>query len=107
VTIEVVTYDPVADRQSDVGLPIAKVHIPSQKFIGYLQLLDLHPVVPPGEVIQFKRDGNETFELYPSALILQGNKHGVDLGARVSATVIEYDYKSASVMECTLEKLAG
>ena len=84
--IEVVTYDPVVDRRGDVGLPIAKVHIPSRQFVGYLQLLGLHPFVPPRTVIQFKKIGNESFELFPNQRI-----GGVDLGNEVRAKVIKYD----------------
>ena len=46
--IEVVTFDPVEDEQGTVGLPIAKVHVPSKGFVGYLHLLTLHPLIPSG-----------------------------------------------------------
>jgi hypothetical protein len=89
VVIEVVTYDPVRDRRADVGLPIAKIHIPSQNFVGYLQLLMLHPVVPSGTVVRFRKTGNETIALYPSAAI--DDEKGIDLGSQVSASVVSYD----------------
>jgi hypothetical protein len=89
--IEIVTYDPVADRQGDVGLPIAKVHIPSRQFVGYLRLLALHPIVPSGAVIHFKRVGNESFELFPIETIGSDKERGTDLGHEVSAKVIRYD----------------
>lgn len=89
VVIEVVTFDPVEDVHGTVGLPIVKVHIPSRGFIGYLQLLTLHPVVPVGTTIHFKRTGNETIELHAKSAI--NNDTGIDLGDHVSARIISYD----------------
>ncbi len=80
VVIEVVTFDPVEDEQGTVGLPIVKVHIPSRRFVGYLQLLALHPVIPAGTVVHFKKTGNETFELFPTSKIGSGkDDKGLDL----------------------------
>jgi len=90
-TIEVVTYDPVADRQGDAGLPIAKVRIPSRGFVGYLQLFALHPVIPSGAIVHFKKTGNATPEMFPRAEIPKGNEHGVELGDGASGKVVTYD----------------
>jgi hypothetical protein len=87
--IEVVTFDPVEDEEGTVGLPIVKVHIPSRSFVGYLHLLALHPLIPSGTKIHFKRSGNETFQLFSKSTI--NNDKGIDLGDHVSATVISYD----------------
>jgi hypothetical protein len=89
VVIEVVTVDPVEDVQGTVGLPIVKVHIPSRGFVGYLQLLGLHPLIPAGTTVHFKRTGNETIELHAKSAIDNGK--GIDLGDHVSARVISYD----------------
>lgn len=87
--IEVVTFDPVEDMEGDVGLPIAKINIPSKRFVGYLHLLTLHPLIPNGTTIHFKRTGNETFQLFSKSTI--NNSKGIDLGDHVSARVISYD----------------
>jgi hypothetical protein len=81
----------VEDEQGTVGLPIVKVHIPSRRFVGYLQLLALHPVIPSGTVVHFKKTGNETFELFPTAKIGSDKDKGLDLGGQFSAKVIGYD----------------
>ena len=91
VVIEVVTFDPVEDDQGTAGLPIVKVHIPSRRFVGYLQLLSLHPVIPSGTVVHFKKTGNETFELFPTAKIGSVKDKGLDLGDQFSAKVVKYD----------------
>ncbi len=62
-TIEVVVFDPVRDalRTSSeiISKPLVKIHIPARKFIGYVQLLGLHPIVPPGTIIYGKPSHNE------------------------------------------------
>ncbi len=95
-TIEVVIFDPVQDTvklsADPVGLPLVKVRIPSRNFIGYLQLLALHPVIPSGTVVHFKKSGNETFELFPTPKISSGkDDKGLDLGDSFSAKLLKYD----------------
>ena len=85
------TFDPVEDEQGTIGLPIVKVHIPSRGFVGYLQLLALRPVIPSGTVVHFKKTGNETFELFPTAKIGSDKDKGLDLGGQFSAKVLKYD----------------
>lgn len=91
VVIEAVTFDPVKDMLpgSHAGLPIAKILIPSKKFSGYTHLLGLHPLIPPGTIIRFKKTGNETIEL--STLAAADNSRTIDLGDQVSAKLVDYD----------------
>jgi len=93
--IEVVIFDPVHDTVKEpdpIGLPLVKVHIPSRNFTGYLRLLALHPVIPSGTLVHFKKTGNENFELFATSKIGSGkDEKGLDLGDHVSAKVIKYD----------------
>ena len=92
--IEVVIFDPVQDTvkmPDPVGLPLVKVHIPSRNFIGYLHLLALHPVVPSGIVVNFRKSANETIKLYQDVKIGSSDNTGLDLGDQVSARVVKYD----------------
>lgn len=109
VTIEVVTLDPVADDVAgQYYRPIAKVHIPSQNFIGYLNLLGMHPVIPPGTIVQYKRLGNDRLLLFPSPKIpANGNDGGVDLGESVSAKVLSYDPASDDNFDLHLQVVDG
>lgn len=95
-TIEVVIFDPVQDTEDMagdvVGLPLVKVHIPSRNFIGYLRLLALHPVIPPGTVVHYKRTGNETLQLFSTSEIgSDDHDKGLGLGDQFSAKIIKYD----------------
>jgi hypothetical protein len=58
VVIAIVTFDPAKDvvhfHDGDVGLPIAKVRIPSKGFVGYIRLDELHPIIPAGTIIHFR-----------------------------------------------------
>lgn len=75
---------------------IANILIPSEQFVGYVQVRQLHPQIPSDTIIHFKKIGNETFELHES-FKLNYDQHGVDLGARIdlgdrfSAKVVKYD----------------
>ncbi|WP_294537627.1 hypothetical protein [uncultured Rhodoblastus sp.] len=92
VVIEVITYNPVEDNKGAMGLPIAKVHIPTKNFVGYILLLSLHPLVPKGTIVNFKKIGNDTLRLFPTARIGSIDAAtGLDLGERCSASVISYD----------------
>jgi hypothetical protein len=95
-TIEVVIFDPVEYTVKwspvSVGLPLVKVRIPSRHFIGYLQLLALHPVIPSGTVVHFKKSGNDTFKLFQTPKIGSAkNDNGLDLGDNFSAELLKYD----------------
>lgn len=46
---------------------------------------------PPGTVAHFKKTGNETFELFPTAKIGSAKDKGLELGGQFSAQVIGYD----------------
>ena len=95
VVIETVTFDPTKDtvhfHDGDLGLPIAKVQIPSKRFVGYMRIDELHPIIPAGTTIHLNRIGNETFELYPRAKIGGQSEHGIQLGDHVTEKVITYD----------------
>ena len=95
--IEVVIFDPVQDTvkmPEPVALPLVKVHIPSGNIIGYLQLLCLHPVIPSGTVVHFKKIGNKSIQLFSISKINSSKIKGLDLGDEVSAKVIEYNPSS-------------
>ncbi len=93
VVVQIVTFDPAKDivhfHDGDLGLPIAKVHISSKRFVGYIRLQELHPIIPAEAVVQFKKVGNGTIEF------LVGNdidfKHGIQLGDHVTAKILKYD----------------
>src|SRR6201987_5856993 len=92
VVIEAVTLDPVRDEVAEEYYrPIAKVHIPSRNLIGYLPLDGLHPIIPPGTVIQYKKLCDESLLLFPSPKSPTNNEGGTDLGQSVSAKVLSYD----------------
>jgi hypothetical protein len=89
VVIELVILDDVADTTADVWLPLAKINIPSRNFTGYVQLLGLHSNVPTGAIVHFTRTGNGGIQLHGTATITEDE--GLDLGDKVSATVLRYD----------------
>lgn len=89
VVIEVMILDAVADAMADIWLPLVKIYIPSRQFTGYVRLLELHPQAPPGTTIHFTRTGNENYQLYEAPALTE-NK-GINLGDKVSATVLRYD----------------
>jgi len=92
VIIEVVTLDPVTDSVAgQYYRPIVKIHIPSRNFTGYLNLDVLHPVIPPGTMVEYKKLGNGKLLLFPSPKIPAKDEGGIDLGDSVSAKVISYD----------------
>ena len=59
VVIEVVTLDRAIDNVGGVYRPIAKIRISSRNFTGYVSLLGLHPVIPSGVIVRYKRLGND------------------------------------------------
>jgi hypothetical protein len=91
VVIEVITLDPAIDNAGGAYRPIAKVRIPSRNFTGYISLLGLHPVIPSGVIVHYKRLGNGRLLLFPVAKIPSDDSAGVDLGEQFSAKVISYD----------------
>jgi hypothetical protein len=103
VVIESVTFDPLKDKtQLDHQvLPIAKIQIPSKHFVGYVQVIQLHPAIPPGTTIHFKKTGNETFELHKS--YKYSEEPGVDLGDHFSARIIKYDPTNDNDWDLTLQ----
>jgi hypothetical protein len=103
VIIEVVLLDSVLDTKGTLWLPLVKVHIPSRNFIGYCQLLGLHPVIPSGTIIHFKRMGNETIHLFPEPTSGQGT----DLGDAVLAKIITYDPSKDDSWELYVTVLDG
>ena len=111
VVIEIVTFDPAKDtvhfHDGDLGLPIAKVQIPSKRFVGYIRLDELHPIIPAGTTIHLNRIGNETFELHPRAKIGGRGEHGIQLGDHVTAKVIRYDPSSEDEWDLHVTILDG
>jgi hypothetical protein len=91
VVIEVVTLDPAIDNVRGVYTPIAKVRIPSRNFAGYVSLLGLHPIIPSGVIVHYKKLGNDSLLLFPTAEISSNDSGGIDLGEQASAKVISYD----------------
>jgi hypothetical protein len=89
VVIELVLLDSIKDTIGTTWLPLVKIHIPSRHFIGYCQLLGIHPVIPSGTIIHFKRMGNGTLRLFPEPT--SDLDQGPDLGDAVSAKIITYD----------------
>jgi hypothetical protein len=106
VTIEVIILDPVHERYADAALPLAKIHIPSRiNFIGYTQLLGLHPVIPTAAQLYCKmttEGGN--LKLYATSKM---KDEVLDLGDRVSASVIKYDPSNDEELEFYVEVLDG
>jgi hypothetical protein len=75
-------------RQS---LPLVKIAIPSRhNYSGYTQLFgQVHPDIPKGTVVHYKREGSSTLRLAPSRD--SGLNAGPDLGEAVTATILQYD----------------
>jgi len=108
VVIEVVTLDPVRDEVAEEYYrPIAKVHIPSRNFIGYLPLDGLHPIIPPGTVVKYKKLGDESLLLFPSPKSPTNNEGGIDLGQSVSAKVLSYDPTNDDGFDLNLQIIDG
>ena len=109
VIIEVVTHDPVTDTVGDeYYVPIAKILIPSRNFTGYVQLLGLHPDIPKGTIVHYRRNhGSDSFLLYPAAKFSSSNDGTVDLGQQVTARVISYDPTHDDNWELHLEIIDG
>ena len=108
VVIEDVTLDPHRDEVAEEYYrPIAKVHIPSRNFIGYLPLDGLHPIIPPGTVVQYKKLGDESLLLFQSPKIPINNKGGIDLGQSVSAKVLSYDPTNDDGFDLNLQIIDG
>jgi hypothetical protein len=107
VVIEVVTHDPVTDAVGDYYQPIAKILIPSRNFTGYVQLLGLHPDIPKGTIVHYKRNrGFNGLLLYPAAK--SSSKDGaLDLGEQATAKVISYDPTNYDNWELHLEIIDG
>ena len=105
ITIEVVILDPVHERQGDVVLPLAKIHIPSRNnFIGYTQLLGLHPVIPTGAKLYCKTTSKGDYiKLHATS---KSEDEGTDLGD-FSARVISYDPSNDEELEFYVEVLDG
>jgi hypothetical protein len=97
VIIEVVIFDYKRDSVNEgkdiIGLPIAKVHIPSRKFVGYTNLNGLHPIVPSGTVIQFEQNKQIEQKLYLNEDISDDNKF-IEIDQKSHAKVIKYDPSS-------------
>jgi hypothetical protein len=108
VVIEAVTLDPVRDEVAEEYYrPIAKVHIPSRNFIGYLTLDGLHPIIPPGTVVQYKKLGDERLLLFPSPKPSTNNEGAIDLGQSVSAKVLSYDPTNDDGFDTNLQIIDG
>jgi hypothetical protein len=85
--------------------PLANVQIPSRNFTGYARLSGLHPVIPSGVMIHYKKRGNETILLYPAP---HGSRNdAIDLGDSVSAKVISYDPRSDENLELRVQIVDG
>jgi hypothetical protein len=106
VTIEVVIFDPVHETQGDAALPLVKIHIPFRNnFIGYTQLLGLHPVIPAGTKMDCKETTEgSNFELFATSKM---EDKGRDLGDHVSTRVIKYDPTKDDDLEFYVEVLDG
>lgn len=91
--IEVLIFDPVQDTLPNLGgRRIAKIHIPSRGFIGYVNLDGLHPIIPPNTVIMFKEDDRVPYDLYS-----HGDtriKDHVEMKGPFKAKLIQYDPSS-------------
>jgi hypothetical protein len=90
--------------------PLVKVVIPSRhNYSGYTQLFgQVHPNIPTGTVVHYKREGNVTLRLAPSRD--SDLNAGPDLGDAVTATVLQYDPTSDGMdlyVEITDGKHAG
>jgi hypothetical protein len=107
VIIEVVTLDPAVDSVGDYYRPIAKVQIPSRNFTGYLNLLDLHPVIPPGTIVKYTKLGNDRLLLFPSPKIPEKDEGGIVLGESVSAKVLSYDPTSDDYFDLHVQIMDG
>jgi hypothetical protein len=108
VVIEDVTLDPHRDEVAEEYYrPIVKVHIPSRNFIGYLTLDGLHPIIPPGTVVQYKKLGDESLLLFLSPKSPTNNEGGIDLGQSVSAKVLSYDPTNDDGFDLNLQIIDG
>jgi hypothetical protein len=76
---------------STLSRPLVKIVIPSRhNYSGYVELFgQIHPNIPKGTVIRYKREGNETLRLAPSRD--SDLNAGPNLGEAVTATILRYD----------------
>jgi len=107
VIIEVVTLDPAIDKVAGAYQPIAKLHIPSRNFTGYTRLLGLHPVIPAGTVVHYKKIGNEKILFFPAPQIPATHETGIELGDTVIAKVLAYDPTSDDNFDLHVQIMDG
>jgi hypothetical protein len=110
VVVEVVIFDYTRDSvnqgKEQVGLPIAKIHIPSQKFVGYKELDALHPVIPPGTVINIKPSENIRPKLYLNEYV-SDRSNFIEIDQQSRAKVIRYDPSSDTRWDLQVTILDG
>jgi hypothetical protein len=108
--VEVIIFDPVRDvvksGSDNVGVTIAKIHIPSRNFVGYVHLDALHPVVPPNTMIHFDRkEENKTYQLHSHSKM--ENDDFIEIHGPFSAKIVNYDPASDDEWDLQLIVLDG
>jgi hypothetical protein len=109
--IEVVVFDPTKDfvdmGKGGVFMPLVKVHIPSKQFIGYLNLEELHPVIPNGATIKIKPFGNGPLKLHSSGRIRESPNKTTEIGESATVKILSYDPTSGDNFDLHVSVLDG
>jgi len=63
VVIEQVIFDPAKDTASEYQMPLVRIRSADSSWSGYTQLQTLHPLIPKGTIVYFKRVGNGSIQL--------------------------------------------
>jgi hypothetical protein len=87
IVIEQVIFDPAKDTAGEYQMPLVRIHSADGTWRGYTQLQGLHPLIPKGIIVYFKRVGNGSIQLDTT----QQANDGPDLGDRVTAKLVRYD----------------
>jgi hypothetical protein len=91
VIIDETTTDPSKDTAGGITMALVRIHAADGSWSGYTELMAIHPVIPKGTVIQFKRVGNETLRLGA----IQQSNDGANLGDNVTVRLVKYDASTA------------
>jgi hypothetical protein len=67
----------------------------------------LHPIIPPGTVVKYKKLGDGSLLLFPSPKSPTNNEGGIDLGQSVSAKVLSYDPTNDDAFDLNLQIIDG
>jgi hypothetical protein len=85
--IDATKVDASKDTAGNIAMPLVKIHSADSSWGGYTELMTLHPIIPKGTLIYFKREGSDTLRLAST----QQSDSGLNLGDSITAQLVRYD----------------